>query len=69
MIGALLGLYRSTLIAHNASYGLFSGMPMSKSAQLAHANNMTMYKIASAQQNYYRKLLHKNIENSFNTFA
>ena len=69
MIGALLGLYKSTLMANNASYGLFGSMSLSKSAQMARANNITMYKIASAQQDYYRKLLHKNIESSFNTFA
>ena len=69
MIGALLGLYKSTLMANNASNGIFGNMSLNKSAQIARANNITMYKIASAQQNYYRKLLHKNIENSFNTFA
>ena len=69
MIGALLGLYRSTLMAHNVSYGMFSSMSMSKSAQMTRTNDITMYKIASAQQDYYRKLLHKNIESSFNTFA
>ena len=70
MISTMLGLFRATYIANNSSHNLtFGNNILSKSAQLHRAQNATMYKIAIEQQNQYRKLLNKNIENSFNIFA
>ena len=67
MIGSLLGLFTSVSRAHNAAFGIaFPGNSFSKNAQLRRANNLTMYKISIAQQGYYKKLLDKNIKNSFN---
>ena len=70
MIGAILGLFKSTYLANNASYNFaFGSNTLTKSALLHRAQNMTMYKMATAQQDYYRKLINKNIEQSFNIFA
>ena len=70
MITAMLGLFTSIHRAHNAACGMSFGMgQLDKAGMLRRANNVTMYKIAMAQQDYYKKLLDKNIKSSFNIFA
>jgi len=70
MISALIGLQTATAMSYNA----FSNMALfynhcTKSGQLRCIRNRTLYKMAQAQQNYYRKLLDKNIKSSFSIFA
>ena len=70
MLTAMLGLFTSIHRAQNAAYRMtFGRCGVGKIAQMQRVNNVTMYKIATAQQDYYKKLLDKNIKNSFNIFA
>ena len=70
MIIAMLGLFTSIHRANNAAYGMSFGRgSVGKMAQMQRANDITMYKMAMAQQDYYKRLLDKNIKNSFNIFA
>ena len=74
MISSLMGLQTAIAMSHSASMGMLSfgnrGIAgMTKAAHMSYLNNVTMYKIAQAQEEYYRKLLHKNIKSSFSIFA
>ena len=74
MIAPLIGLQTAVAMSHYSLAGMLSfgarGIAgMTKSAQLNYANNAIMYKIFQNQEEYYRKLLHKNIKRSFSTFA
>ena len=74
MIAPLIGLQTAVAMSHYATSGMLSFgaggiFGMTKNAQLQYLNNMTMYKISQAQQEYYKKLLKDNIKRSFSTFA
>ena len=74
MIAPLIGLHTAIAMSHNAMAGMLSfgagGIgSMTKAAHMQYLNNVTMYKIATAQQEYYKKLLDKNIKSSFSYFA
>ena len=69
MIGAIIGLQTAIATRHNASYGLSFGNAFTKAGAMQRAQAMTMYQIASAQEDYYRKLLSKNIKRSFSILA
>ena len=74
MIAPLIGLHTAIAMSHNAMVGMLSfgarGIAgMDKMSQMQYLNNVTMYKIAQAQQESYKKLLDKNIKSSFSIFA
>lgn len=69
MINAILGLNTSTMLAYKSAFNLpFLGV-LNKKAMLQYAQNSFIYKISIAQQDSYKKIINRNIENSFNTFA
>ncbi|MCR4881822.1 MAG: hypothetical protein K6A44_07725 [bacterium] len=74
MIAPLIGLQTAIAMSHNATMGMLSfgarGIhSMDKAAQMQFAQNVFMYKLTQAQQEYYQKLLDKNIKRSFSIFA
>ena len=74
MIAPLIGLQTAIAMSHHATMGMLSfgarGInSMDKAAQMQFAQDTFMYKVAQAQQEYYKKLLDKNIKRSFSIFA
>ena len=69
MIASIIGLQTAIATRHNASYALGFGNAFTKAGALQRAQAMTMYQIASAQEDYYRKMLSKNIKRSFSILA
>ena len=74
MIAPLIGLQTAIAMSHHATMGMLSfgarGInSMDKAASMQYAQNAFLYKLTQAQQEYYKKLLDKNIKSSFNIFA
>ncbi len=74
MIAPLIGLHTAIAMSHNAMGGMLSfgarGIAgMDKAASMRFAQNSFLYKVATAHQEYYKKLLDKNIKSSFSYFA
>ena len=74
MIAPLIGLHTAIAMSHSSLAGMLSfgarGIgSMDKAAQLQYAQSAFLYKMTQAQQEYYKKLLDKNIKRSFSTFA